>query len=252
MHRLPSLSPVPRQRRPRRPGTGVLLVAAALLLVALPLSAQEPEQDTRPGVAVFPFDNGGSYGAEGLDLTALTVGLQQMLLSELAQNSELRVVERQSLRALIEEQDLGVSGRVDPTTAAELGRVVGARYVIMGVFMDFFSDFRMDATIVDVETGEVLGAETVRADRSTLYELLVELAGKVTLRADLPALPSDLRQSRESREIPAEAVILYSRAQTFADFGDEERAVELYRRIVTEFPGMTEAGEALRQLSGEG
>lgn len=252
MHRLPSLSPLPRRRQSRRPGIGILFVAAALCMVGLPLSAQEPTQDTRPGVAVFPFENGGSYGAEGLDLTPLTVGLQQMLLSELAQNSELRVVERQALRALLEEQDLGVSGRVDPATAAELGRVVGARYVVMGVFIDLFSDFRMDVTLVDTETSELLGAETVRGDRSTLYDLLVELAGKVTLRADLPPLSADLRQSRESREIPAEAVILYSRAQTFADFGDEERAVELYRRIVTEFPEMTEAGEALRQLSGEG
>ncbi len=229
-----------------------VLAGLLALLVAPQARGQAPEgADARPGVAVLPFENGGSYGPDSEDLEALTVGIQQMLLSELAQNSELRVVERGQLRALMEEQDLGASGRVEPGTAAELGRLVGARYMVMGVFIDLFSDFRMDARVVDVETGEILNSQTVRNDRSRIYDLLVELAGKVTEGADLPPLTREVRQERESREVPAEAVILYSRAQTYEDFGDRTRAVEVYRRIVQEFPEMTEAQEALRQLEGE-
>jgi len=228
---------------------GAFLFAA---LVAADVSAQVPDPgDERPGVAVLPFENGGSYGPDSQDMEALTVGIQQMLLSELAQNSQLRVVERGQLRALMEEQDLGASGRVEPGTAAELGRLVGARYMILGVFIDLFSDFRMDARIVDVETGEILNSQTVRNDRARLYDLLVELAAKVTEGADLPPLAREIREAREDREVPAEAVILYSRAQTYEDFGDRDRAVEVYRRIVQEFPQMTEAQEALRQLQGE-
>jgi TolB-like protein len=228
---------------------GAFLLAS---LVAVDASAQVSDAgDERPGVAVLPFENGGSYGPDAEDMEALTVGIQQMLLSELAQNSQLRVVERGQLRALMEEQDLGASGRVEPGTAADLGRLVGARYMILGVFIDLFSDFRMDARIVDVETGEILNSQTVRNDRARLYDLLVELAGKVTEGADLPPLAREIREAREERELPAEAVILYSRAQTYADFGDRDRAVEVYRRIVQEFPQMTEAEEALRQLQGE-
>ncbi len=222
-----------------------------VLSLAGGLAGQDQPADARPGVAVLPFENGGSYGPDSEDLEALTVGIQQMLLSELAQNSQLRVVERGQLRALMEEQDLGASGRVEPGTAAELGRLVGARYMILGVFIDLFSDFRMDARIVDVETGEILNSQTVRNDRARIYDLLVELAGKVTEGADLPPLTREIRQEREAREVPAEAVILYSRAQTYEDFGDRTRAVEVYRRIVQEFPQMTEAQEALRQLEGD-
>jgi TolB-like protein len=222
-----------------------------VLALAGGLAGQDQPADARPGVAVLPFENGGSYGPDSEDLEALTVGIQQMLLSELAQNSQLRVVERGQLRALMEEQDLGASGRVEPGTAAELGRLVGARYMILGVFIDLFSDFRMDARIVDVETGEILNSQTVRNDRARIYDLLVELAGKVTEGADLPPLTREIRQEREAREVPAEAVILYSRAQTYEDFGDRTRAVEVYRRIVQEFPQMTEAQEALRQLEGD-
>ena len=46
-------------------------------------------QDSRPGVAVMPFDNGGSYGQNKEDFDALSVGMQQMLTTEFAANPAL-------------------------------------------------------------------------------------------------------------------------------------------------------------------
>ncbi len=230
-----------------------VLLAIALFLVpqlmASPLAAQS---DDRPGIAVFPFTNGGSYGSAAEDLAALSVGIQQMLLTELKQNSALRIIERGTLRQLLEEQELGASGRVDARTAARLGKIVGARYAVTGVFIDLNGDFRMDGQVVDVETTEVLKAESVRDRRDDLYEMLFQLAGKITAGVRLPALPAEVREARQSRDIPAEAITLYSRAQVYQDAGRKERAEELYRQITDRFPQMTEASEALRQLTGVG
>jgi TolB-like protein len=207
-------------------------------------------QDTRPGVAVLPFENGGSYGPDREDLALLTVGIQQMVLTDLARNSRLRVIERSVLRQLLEEQDLGASGRVDPNTAAQIGKLVGARYIITGVYTDAFGDMRIDARIIDTETSEILNADQVRGDRKKLFDMLFQLSEKMTAGAKLPPLEARLRQERAARQGPPEAVILYSRAQTYEDFGDTERAAEVYRQIVREFPQMVEAREALRQVSG--
>jgi len=233
-----------------------LLLTTALLPLfaafAVPnLGAQDATQasDTRPGVAVFPLYNGGSYGPEAEDLSALEVGLQQMLLTELSQNGAMRIVERGALRELLDEQDLGASGRVDPQTAARLGRVVGARYVILGGFSDWFGEFRVDTRIVDTETTEVLWSDRIMDRRDALYQILLNMAEKVTLAADLPPLPFEQAEVRRSREIPAEAVTLYSRAQVFEDTGQTDQAIEIYQRIAEEFPEMTEANEALRQLT---
>jgi TolB-like protein len=204
--------------------------------------------DTRPAVAVFPFVNGGSYGRDAEDFAALEVGVQQMLLTELSQNGSLRVVERTTLRDIIAEQDLGVSGRVDAGTAAGIGRLVGARYIITGQFTDLYGDFRMDGRIVNVETGEIIHTDQVRNRREKLYDLIVQLAEKMTDGVDLPALPAAVRTARLNRDIPAEAVTLYSRAQVYQDAGRTDRAIELYRNIAEQFPQMTEAREALRQL----
>jgi len=222
----------------------------AVLLAALAPATLQAQADSRPGIAVFPFTNGGSFGAEREDLEALTIGIQQMLLTELSQNGALRIVERSRLRELLEEQKLGTSGQVDAGTAARVGKLVGARYVVTGVFIDLNGNFRLDGRIVDVETSEILKTAQVRDRRDNLYELLFDLAAKITEDVKLPPLPAGLREERRAREIPAEAVTLYSRAQVAQDLGRKDRAVELYRQIASRFPQMTEASEALRQLTG--
>lgn len=225
--------------------------AAALLLLgaflAFPAAAQEP--DTRPGIAVMPFLI-ASVASDGESSEGLEGGLQQIMLTELAQNSSLRTVERSALAALLEEQNLSASGRVDPDAAIRVGAVLGAKYMIFGNYVDLFGDVRMDARVVDVETSEVLRVEQIRDQRENLYQLLVDLSAQVVAGVNLPPLPSEVRDARRSREIPSEAVTLYSRAQLYADGGQTDRAIQLYRQIAEQFPDLTEAREALRQLGG--
>src|SRR6266704_3238253 len=73
-----------------------------------------------------------------------------MLVSVQSANPAARVVEREENQKLLEEQNLGASGRVDPQTAAKVGKLVGARYVVLGTFIDFYGDFRVDARLVNV------------------------------------------------------------------------------------------------------
>lgn len=225
-------------------------LSAVLALCLLPLAATAQQTDARPGLAVFPFTNGGAYGPEKEDLAPLEVGIQQMILTELAQNPNLRVVERSELRRILEEQDLVRAGRVDPSTAAQVGRLVGARYVVTGSFIDLFGNFRLDARIIDVETSELVNAVELRSRRENLYQLLVDMAGRVVEGVSLPPLEVAMVAQRRSRAIPAEAVTLFSRAQVYEDGGRNEQAIELYRQIAQRFPEMTEAREALRQLTG--
>ena len=222
---------------------------AITLALALGLFSQAAVgQDTRPGIAVWTFENGGSYGQDAEDFEALRVGLQQILITELARNGSMRVVERSRLNELIQEQDLGASGRVDPNTAAQVGKLVGAKFIVLGGFVDFFGDFRIDARIVDVETGELVKTDRVTDKREALYQLIVDLSANLTQNVNLPPLSNDGELQEQAREIPTEAVTLYSRAIFFEDRGDTERAIDLYSRALDTFPEYTEAEEALQQL----
>jgi curli biogenesis system outer membrane secretion channel CsgG len=226
-----------------------LAAAAGLVLV---VAGTAGAQDRRPGVGVLPFDNGGSYGADAEDYEALSVGVQQMLMTEFTQNAGLRVVERSRIKQLIEEQDLGASGRVDAQTAARLGKLVGARYMISGSFMDNHGNMRLDIRVVNTETSEIVRADKVEFKRDDLFQGIVSAAQKITQGLQLPGLAQAAQQQREdhARAAPPEAVKLYTRGLLYADRGDNERARELFSRAKELFPEYTEADVALKQISG--
>ena len=222
-----------------------LATLAILAGLAMPVQAQ----DTRPGIAVFPFTNGGSYGQDKENFEALEVGMQQMLTTEFAQNPALRVVDRTQIKGLLAEQDLAAQGRVDANTAAKIGKVVGAKWVVLGGFIDFYGDMRLDVRIVNVETSEILRTEKGRDKRENLYNMVTKLATDVTRGVNLPALPRQAMEQRENRKVPTEAVTYYSRALLYADRGNKEKATELFNRAIEVFPEYTEAKQGLQQLS---
>ncbi len=223
------------------------LLSIALVAALAPVAAA---QDTRPGVGILPFENGGSIGADPYDLEALTVGLQQLIITELSMNSQLRLVERGRINQLLSEQDLGASGRVDANTAARMGRLVGAKYMIMGGFTDINGRMVLTARIVDSETSEIIKAEKVDDKRDNIYTMVVSLADRVTRGARLTPLSRQAMDQRKERNIPQEAVRLYTRAVLHEQRGEKDKAIELYERVVADFPQYTEAKQQLQQIRG--
>jgi TolB-like protein len=226
----------------------VVLSVALLSLAAAAAGAQGRGLDTRPGIAVMPFDNGGSYGQDKENFDALQKGIAGMLISELAQNPSVRVVEREDVQRLLDEQNLGTSGRVDPQTAAKVGKLVGARYVVLGTFLDFYGDFRVDARLVNVETSEIVKVESDRMQRDHLYDIIRAVATRLMRDANLPPLSKQASDQRMSRQVPTEALTFYSRALLYQDRGQRDKAVDMYQRAIAIFPEYAEAAEGLKRL----
>src|SRR5437899_13019548 len=176
-------------------------VLTVLTLVPVLLGAQQGgrNQDTRPGIAVFPFSNGGSYGQGKEDFDALERGIAGMMISELAQNPAARVVERQEIQRIIDEQNLVGQNRVEPQTAAKVGKLVGARYVVAGTFIDFYGDFRLDARLVNVETSEIVKVESDRMQRDHLFDIIRTVAARLMKDTNLPPLPRQASDQRTNR-----------------------------------------------------
>lgn len=223
------------------------LPVLALALAALPVAAVA-QQDTRPGIAVLPFENGGSYGQDKENFDALERGIAGMIISELAANPAARVVEREEIQRILDEQNLGTSGRADPQTAARVGKIVGARYMVLGTFIDFYGDFQVNVRLVSVETSEVVKAESERAQRDHLFDIIKNVSTKLMRDANLPPLSREAADERQSRQVPTEALTYYSRALLYQDRGQTERAVEMYNRALSVFPDYTEAKEGLQRV----
>lgn len=223
-----------------------LVFSLAAVAALSPLAGQ----DTRPGIAVLPFENGGSYGQDKENFEALQKGIPGMLISELAQNPAARVVDRDNIVSMLGEQDLARDGRVDAATAARIGKLVGARYMIMGSFVDLYGRFRMDARIVNVETGEILKVVKNDGKREDLFKLIQGLAEKLMTETKLPPLSAELGAAVRQRNVPTEALTYYSRALLYQDRGDKDKAAEFFKKAVDAFPSYSEAQEGLRKIQG--
>ena len=223
-------------------------VLTVLSLVPVLLGAQQRNQDTRPGIAVLPFNNSGSYGQGKEDFDALERGIAGMMISELSQNPAARVVERQEVQRLVDEQNLGTQGRVDPQTASKVGKLVGARYYVLGTFIDFYGDFRVDVRLVNTETGEVVKTESERMQRDHMYDIIRNVAARLMKDASLPPLQRPAGDQRMSRQVPTEALTYYSRALLYSDHGQKDKAVEMFNRALAIFPDYAEAQEGLQHV----
>lgn len=223
-------------------------LSLALGCLAAPLAAQ----DARPGVAVLPFENGGSLGGDKENFDALQVGIPAVLQAELARNPAMRLVDRAATQQVLGEQDLAAQGRVDAATAARIGKLVGARYMILGSFVDFYGKFTLNARVVDVETSEILkvvsNSDPKLKDKKDMYRIIQYVAEQITKDVKLPPLPAQAAQEAKAREIPTAALTYYSRALLYQDRGDKTRAAEYYRKALEAFPAYTEAEEGLRKV----
>jgi hypothetical protein len=219
-------------------------------LLSLFMATAAAQQD-RPGIAVFPLEFGGSLGSKVEGMEQLSIGLQQLLLNHFLQNQSVRIVERLRIKEILDEQGLAQSGRVDPQTAARIGKVVGARYIILGFFGEL-PDMEVAARIVDTETSEVIYSRRVSGKRDKLMGLVTDLGNQIEQGIKgLPALPPAVRETRQAQaDLPAEVGFLYSQALAAVDDGRNARAIELYQQITQKFPQFTPARDALRQLRG--
>src|SRR2546430_12532144 len=128
-----------------------------------------------------------------------------MIISELAANRGARVVEREELQRLLEEQNLGASGRVDDATAAKVGKLVGARYVVTGTFIDFYGDFRVDLHLVNVETSEIMKVEKENRRRDHLFDIIPNGSQRVMKDTALPRPPPQAPRPRRRGQVPPAA-----------------------------------------------
>lgn len=228
------------------------LAGSALLGGAARVAAQDAGSEARPTVAVMYFNN-GAIGSAHADMSALSKGIADLLITALQGNASIRVVERDQIQKLVQEQQLGQSGSVDRETAVRVGRILGAQHMIFGGFVTDPSGrtMRLVARAVNVETSEIEFVETVSDKPDNLFAMIDRLAERMNRGMRLPAPPPRARGASANappQRLPFRTALLYSRAITAQDAGNTQQAVELYQQVVQEFPDYAPAVNALRRL----
>jgi TolB-like protein len=218
----------------------IMTLAAAAIAAAGTVQAQATP-DTRPGLAVLPFTN----SAIQPEYATLTKGFQGVLTAELANNPRIRVVERENLQRILDEQRLGASGQLDPSAMVRVGKIVGARYMIYGTYItNSRRELQVVLTAFDTETSEIVFSDnSTRGKLDDLMDLIAKASGVASTKLNLPQLQPGSSEAREAaakteqvKKMPLNAVVLYSRALEAQDAGKTAEAITLYKQVVEKFP----------------
>lgn len=228
-----------RRRRTVSLSCAAMLATSLTALLPAPVSAQA--SDSPPTLAVLYMTNGAMV--DHASYAPLSKGMAEMLITELAQNGAVRVVERDRLQTLLEEQNLQGSERVDKETAVKLGKILGARHMLMGSFVvDPKQNMRIDVRAVNTETSTIDYVQTVSGKSEKLLELVMELGTKLNAGLKLPAVRTASTNAPAAKNPNQfKALLAMSRALEAEDGKDYEQAKTLYRSAIALNPDFEHA-----------
>ena len=176
-------------------------------------------------IAVLDFSNNCILEKE--KYASLSPGLAEIMITELSAVKSLKFVERQKINALIQEMQRAQSGLVAEETGLQVGKLVGAKYLIFGSYMVFNNKIRVDARIVEVETGLTIKAEEVTQKESKMFDIIKELNGKILKNLDIK-LSKDEKEMLDANDTSTEVIELFSKGLEYEETKDIDKAKQLY------------------------
>ena len=126
--------------------------------------------------AVFTFEDVGEEAQQ----RQLGLVVSDQIINDLYQSQGLNLVERGALQTVIAEQGLSQMGLVEDSQAVSVGKLAGARALVVGQVTDKGKTFQIAGRVVDAQTGEIFISELVEVDKA---ELVAFSANAVVLRS---------------------------------------------------------------------
>ena len=218
-----------------------ILTRLELQAAAKTAIARERELSSTPGssrtVAVMPLHFTGTDSS----LAPLERGFADLLITDLARSSQLTVVERGRMQALLDEIALQQSGVTDARTNVRAGKILQAGRVVEGSIGQRGPQLRVDAAVVDVPTTRIDGTSNGDATIDDLFTLEKVVAFGLFRAMGVTLTPAE-RQAIEQRPTRSlQAFLAYSRGLADEDAGRFDNAAAHFDEAVRIDPSFTRA-----------
>ena len=175
--------------------------------------------------------------ASDTTLTALGFGLADMLVTDLARSSQLTLVERTRMNALLREMQLVQAGMVDSNHAPRVGRLLGARRLVVGTLTDRGNgDFGVETRLVNTVSGEISGAVSARAPLASIFDAEKALAYRVFDEMGITLTPAERAAIEQRPTANITAFLAYSRGVRDEAFAQYASAAANFQAAVTADP----------------
>lgn len=131
--------------------------------------------DKKIRMAVLPFKGAA---APGSDLAYFGHAAQGIFTTTFSKISQLELIERERLDDISQELQRQQTDLFDPSSRVQLGKLLGVKVMLFGSYFQLGQTLRIDARMVEVETGKVLKGIEVTDESSNLFLMINELVNK--------------------------------------------------------------------------
>ena len=208
------------------------------------LSGRVPTPNT---VAVLPW----TYLGADSSLKPLERGIAHLVVTDLAKVARFTLLERERVQALAEELALAGAGRVDSSTAARSGRLLGAADVVQGALRETESgELRLDANVVSAANASVRASGSASDQLSRLFAMEKAVVLDLLERWGIPLTPAERRAIGEQPTADLQAFLAFSRGLAAEDRGDFAQAGLQYQEALGRDPSFRAARERSGRTAG--
>lgn len=224
-------------------------VASATTAIRAAIDAERRLEFTLPAertVGVTPFE----ITSPDTLLQPLSLGLADLLITDLSRSHELTVVDRLRVDALLRELELGRAGLIDTNSSAKAGRLLGARQLVMGrVLAGPQGAMQLTGRIGNVVDGTVKRPATASASLDQILDAEKALAFALFELLGVTLTPAERTLVEQRPTGNLAALLAYSRgirAEMLLDFGGASRA---YQAALQSDPAFAGARARLETVS---
>lgn len=175
----------------------------ALTAAALSLPVVAGAQDNRPVVVVFTFTN-SALGAQHAEFDNISTAVQDLLITDMASNAKIRLVDRSHIAEIQAEQNMVKGGMVSSETAIRLGKIMGAQYAVTGGWIaDKDGKAILTGRTIDIETSQIGNPQKIDGKTDNVLSMISDLSSKLNGNLNLAPKPgAPARKVGDAGEAP--------------------------------------------------
>ena len=197
---------------------------------AKPTATNPPPPPDKPSIAVLPFDNMSNDPEQEY----FSDGLVEDLITDISKISGLFVIARNSSFAF-KGQAIDVK---------EIAKKLGVKHIVEGSVRKMGSRLRINAQLIDAETGGHLWAERYDGELENIFEFQDDIRDQIVAALRVTLTPAEKSEVKRHLTDSVEAYELFLRARTeFVKFTQASLAesIRLYKQAIEVDPNFAAA-----------
>jgi hypothetical protein len=179
----------------------------------------------------------------------LAYGLAELVATDLAMSRQVVVVERLRLDAILRELRLADAGGIDSASAPRLGRIIGARRLVVGVIDDRGNgELGIRVRLANAVDATFAGNISARAPLASIFDAEKALVFRVFDQLGVTLTPQERAAIEQRPTANVTALLAYSRGVRDEAFGRPAAAALNYRNALAADPGFSVVRSRLQRI----